>query len=281
VTRLPALIYHLGSKHRLAPWILSHLPYRLQVERPFYDVYGGGGSVLLSKYPSIKKEIWNDLNPDTYNFFSILKSFPYDLEEAIYQTDFTEQLPEGFDSDLGKAAIFFFKAKTTFRGAGTAWDSQTAPSKLGTFMRKHRSRAFNLSTYSDRLQNVSILNMDAIDLIEASNDDVILYLDPPYPHSVRNGKDSRHKDQENCLSRNQYAFDYKKDDHSNLLSSCLKKGVSQVILLSSYRNSQYDDALLPFGWEVSACKTRDLAANSREEVLYLSPALVNLWRSIV
>jgi site-specific DNA-adenine methylase len=223
------------------------------------------------------------LNPNTHHFFSILKAFPYDLEEAIYGLDFNDkgQPTENFDSNLHRAAVFFFMAKTSFRGAGTAWDSQTSPSKLGAFMRKHDSRGFNLPAYSERLQGVDILNLDAIDLIESSDENAILYCDPPYPHAVRNGKDSRHKDQENCLSRNQYAFDYERDDHSNLLSISLKRGSDQIILLSSYRNAQYDDTLLPFGWEASACKTRDLAANSREEVLYLSPALVNLWRSIV
>jgi DNA adenine methylase len=277
--RLTALIYHLGSKHRLAPWILSHIPSQLQTEAPFYDVYGGGGSVLLSKPPSQSFEVWNDLNPNTHHFFSILKAFPYDLEKTIYEIDFKAPLFQVTDDDLYRAAVFFFLARTSFRGAGTAWDSQTSPSKLGLFLRKHRDRSFDLVSYSNRLQQVAILNMDAIELIEQSDSKAVLYCDPPYPHSVRNGKDSRHKDQENCLSRNQYAFDYTKDDHSNLLSICLIKGKTQPILLSSYQNPQYDEYLLSSGWKLSTQRTRDLASNSREEALYLSPGLVDLWRS--
>lgn len=273
--KTPTLLYHLGSKYSLAPWILSHIPLPIQQKTSFYEVYGGGGNVLLQKHPSHASEIYNELNPDTYNFFFALKNWPSRLINLVHTPGFEQmKLTEvEVNNPIHKAARFFFHSHTSFRGSGTRWDSQATAYKLGRFYRRQKDQKFMyLHEYANRLQHIHLLNQDAIELIEESDPEALIYADPPYPHEVRNGKDNRHNPQ-TCKSRNQYAFDYEKADHSNLLSICLKRG--GLVLLSSYRNEMYDDYLLHSGWKVSSTLSSDLSSQKREESLYLSP---DLWK---
>lgn len=64
----PAIRYH-GSKFRLAPWIVGFFPEHVTYVEPF----GGGAGILLRK-PVVNTEIYNDLDSDVVNFFSVLRT---------------------------------------------------------------------------------------------------------------------------------------------------------------------------------------------------------------
>lgn len=63
----PPLRY-LGSKWRMAPKIIRHLPPHDNYVEPF----GGSGAVLTQKVP-VRTEVWNDLDGELVNLFSVLR----------------------------------------------------------------------------------------------------------------------------------------------------------------------------------------------------------------
>src|SRR4051812_26891716 len=65
-------IPYVGGKFRLADWVIQHFP--LDYKRKLYvEVFGGAAWVLLHKEPS-KGEVYNDMNADLVNLFTILRN---------------------------------------------------------------------------------------------------------------------------------------------------------------------------------------------------------------
>ena len=63
------LLRYFGGKWRLAPWIISHFP----PHKTYVEPFGGSASVLLRK-PRSNGEIYNDLDNEVFNLFSVLRS---------------------------------------------------------------------------------------------------------------------------------------------------------------------------------------------------------------
>lgn len=63
----PAIRYH-GAKFRLAPWIVEQMPGHVCYVEPF----GGAAGVLLQK-PRSYSEVYNDLDDDVVNLFTVLR----------------------------------------------------------------------------------------------------------------------------------------------------------------------------------------------------------------
>ena len=79
-----------------------------------------------------------------------------------------------------------------------------------------------------RLKDAQIENIDALTLIERYNDkDTLLYLDPPYPLSLR--------------KRNIYQNELSDEYHVKLLQ-LIKRSKSKIVI-SSYDNDLYNDML--------------------------------------
>src|SRR3954465_15798896 len=65
--KAPAMRYH-GGKFRLANWILGFFP----PHRCYVEPFGGAAGVLLQK-PRSYAEVYNDLDGDIVNFFSVIR----------------------------------------------------------------------------------------------------------------------------------------------------------------------------------------------------------------
>ena len=65
------LLRYPGSKWRIVPWIVYHFP----EHQTYVEPYGGGAAVLLRKERS-QREIYNDLDGELFNLFTILRTRP-------------------------------------------------------------------------------------------------------------------------------------------------------------------------------------------------------------
>ncbi len=241
VTR-PALRWH-GGKWRLAPWVISHFP----PHRVYIEPYGGAGSVLLRK-PRVPAEVYNDLDGEVVNLFRVLRNenqaaelrrllklTPYAREEM--EAAYTEPSPTDPIEKARRAVVRGFmshgadgfnrKARPGFRG------QRSGSGYFHAHDWKHWHDA--MPAIVDRLQGVVIENKPALELIERSDGEgVLFYLDPPYVPSVRQKR-----------QRKVYAFEMDEPDHRRL--AAVLHGLKGMVILSGYDSPLYDE--LYAGWE--------------------------------
>ena len=237
---LPVMRY-LGSKWRLAPWIISYFPPHLGYVEP----YGGGASVLLRK-ARCGPEIYNDLDADIVNVFKVLRDAPQAerLREVCRLTPWAiDELrtPPG-DDPVDRARHFIFRS---FAGAGPNNGAGAGGKSvhLATCINRDRDNAATWADYGDRipalverLRRVQIENQPATHIIKryAHEPDTLFYVDPPYAKDTR--RDSH------------YERDMDDDDHRELAK--LLREIDRdggLVVLSGYHNELYDD--LYAGWQ--------------------------------
>lgn len=234
----PALRYH-GSKFRLAPFILSNIP----EHRCYVEPYAGGAGVLFQK-PRSYAEVYNDLDLNVVNFFSVLRDHPEALKRVVELTPYSRsefnlaKLPGENLSNIELARRFLVRSMFGFGSAshsgdsGFRFDSKRKYSLVSHNWAKYSSR---IDLLAARLQGVVIENKPALDVI-ANHDtsDTLFYCDPPYLKSTRSFSNNK------C-----YAYEMTIQDHIDLINN-LKNTKGQV-LISGYDSELYNDLL--HGWE--------------------------------
>jgi DNA adenine methylase len=176
-----------GGKSKAINQIIKYLPENFT---EFREPFVGGGSVFIylqQKFPDLK--IWiNDLNPELFLFWKIAQSDISQLVEKV--RDIKKTYPDGrllftdltsVDintlSELERAVRFFVLNRITFSGTVEA----------GGFSLEAFHKRFTNSSI-DRLEklaniltkNVKITNLDYSHLLNKSDQNVFLFLDPPY-----------------------------------------------------------------------------------------------------
>ena len=219
----------------LAPWVIEHMP----EHRVYVEPFGGAASVLLRK-PKAYAEIYNDLDDDVVNLFSVLRSDKSDiLIHALSNTPFArsefqlayEETSDpverarrlvvrsfmGFGSDAATTKSSGFRANSNRSGSTPAHDWANYPSALQHIV--------------ERLSGCVIECRPEIEVMLKHDTEATLhYVDPPYMHSTR----VRHK-------RKNYRHEMTDGDHEHLLSFlCELEG---KVILSGYPNELYDDFL--------------------------------------
>lgn len=144
----PPFYYH-GSKFRLAPWILSHMPHH----RCYVEPYGGGAAVLLQK-PRSYAEVYNDLDGHVVSFFKVLRD-PVKTERLIELLQFTPYSRTEFEAakhypsepdEIERVRQFLVRSYMGFGSASATGHSGFATDtkrKYGTY--DHRLRTFRAS----------------------------------------------------------------------------------------------------------------------------------------
>ena len=231
----PPLRYH-GSKWRIAPWLLSHFP----PHGPFIDVFGGGGSVLLRK-PLSKIEVYNDLDDQVVNFFTVLRhpSSAASLQRLLTFTPFSRsEFDLSYQTSLEPveaARRFVFRL---FAGHGTSSidprDSngfRSCDIRSGkSYAREWRGVPGAIAITARRFQCVTIENLDFRRLIpKFSAPDSFFYCDPPYPLSLRNNGGKG------------YVHEMSIEDHRQLI--WILKSSKVRAMISSYPNALYGELL--------------------------------------
>jgi DNA adenine methylase len=259
----PALRYH-GGKFRLAPWIISHFP----EHKAYVEVFGGAAGVLLRKARS-PIEVYNDLDSQVFNFFTVLR----DREKTARLVDHIALTPfsrEEFElayiesSDPVEAARRF--ALRTWMGHGTSsmdpCDSngfRSCDIRSGkSYAREWEGIPKAISLAADRLSGVTIENLDFRKLIpKFDHQDTLFYLDPPYVMSTRNNGGKG------------YVHELTEEEHRQLLWIAGRSRAK--IAISGYSCRLYDETLADWRRETKVHQANgQRGAVTRTECLWMN-----------
>jgi DNA adenine methylase len=282
----PALRYH-GGKFRLAPKLIQLFP----PHRVYTEVFGGGGSVLLCK-PRCYAEIYNDLDGEVVNVFRVLQNRKKAkrLEELLRVTPFArEEFLLGYKptrSDVERARRTIIRSfmgfgsdaisrmKATHAGFNTRLSSTMSTGFRWNSNRNRTTPAHDwmkypnwISTFCERLQGVVIEQRDALTILQKMDrEDVLHYVDPPYPmttRKIRNGTAMEHR----------YRHEMTDADHVKLAE--VLHTLKGMVIVSSYKSALYDR--LFHDWESTEWTSGQFcSANSgsqkRTETVWLNDA---------
>lgn len=230
MTAAPFAYY--GGKAGMARQIVDLMPaHRVYIE-PFF----GSGAVLFAKPPAVH-EIINDADRNVATFFRVLRDQPEDLERVCALTPHSREEYQSADldqdlDDLEHARRFWVRVNQSFAKTAsktTGWTVTTA--RTQAVPASALSRITRFARCADRLARCSIECCDAADLVNRlATPDTLVYADPPYLSSTRNGRDS-------------IASDYRVDmgsaeDHERLAEAL--HATPATVLLSGYPSDLYE-----------------------------------------
>lgn len=178
-------ITYYGGKINLVSEILPRIP----EHRVYIEPYFGGGAVFFAKEPS-EAEVINDTNAMVVNFYEVVKSDFEKLKAKIEGTLFSRasytvalsiyRMPHLF-SKLAQAWAFYVGTNMGFSCKIGSWGFDRYNKRVKAF--RNKKLIFNEEIVK-RLENVQIEHLDALKVIvNRDAEDVVFYLDPPYPNS--------------------------------------------------------------------------------------------------
>lgn len=258
----PLLRYH-GGKWRLAPWILGHFP----AHRVYVEPYGGGASVLIRK-PRSAAEVYNDLDGEIVNLFTMARERGEELARMCELTPFAraefELSYDPADCPLEQARRTLVRSYMGFGSAGASGQSTGFRSNSN---RSHTTPAHDWMNYPAalrdtlvRLRGVVIEQRDALKVMKSHDAPTTLhYVDPPYVHSTRS------------LRTRAPAYKHEMVDADHEAMAAVLHGLQGVVVVSGYRCALYD-ALFKDWVRVDRAALAD-GARDRIESLWLSPKI--------
>ena len=214
-----------GGKTQLIEDIKKSLPKNFsKTEVVFIEPFVGSGAVMfwmLSKYPSIKKVVINDINSDLINTYDIIKT---EVEKLIIQLQKWETEYHKFKNDadarkeyyyqkrelfntrevnfVKQAALFIFLNRTCFNGLFRVNKKNLFNVPIGSYKTPMICDELNLREVNKALQKVIILNGDYTETLKYAENNSFFYFDPPYkPLSETSSFNSYAKDDFNDLEQ--------------------------------------------------------------------------------
>ncbi len=185
-----SLPYYGGKRgYGKAEWIAGLLPW--EKDSCYLEPFAGMAGVLLAR-PAVKVELLNDLNGRLVNWWRMVRNCP---DEFGYLVEHTPISRDEFRwacrmvdnpelSDMQRALAFHILISQCVtagdnRLSGRGWIRRFDPA-IGSFS---RHTAAEISRLAERMRNVQLENVDALDLLErtAGCDYAVIYCDPPYP----------------------------------------------------------------------------------------------------
>ena len=263
------MVRWLGSKWRLAPWVISHLP----PHELYCEPYGGSASVLMRKARA-PVEVLGDLDDELLCLYRVVRDpvLAGRLYLGVTFTPFSDaeyrlamrRLP--VDADPVERARRLV-ARHAMQVSPDVRQSATAGSGFRRYSGSpRRIPAMDWTRFPDaladltaRLQGVIVERAPAVETLRRHDRPGALhYVDPPYVHSTR------------AEARKGYAFEMSDDAHRELLDCLL--GLEGMAVVSGYASPLYDEALK--GWRRVTRIASDHARQRREEILWISPRAV-------
>jgi len=264
------LLRYLGSKWRLAPWIMAHMPPHDIYVEPF----GGGASVLLRK-PPCRTEVYNDLDQELVGLFRILRTA--EAKDLIRQLELTPYARaeycaalEPVGEPLERARQLIVRSHMGHGTRGTRVDRAAGFRSDGTSGTTRVAGEWAdfpevLRAIVERLRGVSIEQRPAIDLIDYwDSPETLFYLDPPYLPATRSAKAKQ------AEGYHVYAHEMTVAEHEELLERV--QSIKGMVLISGYPSRLYDRHLA--GWQRHKTSSRSHRNSPRTELLWLNDAAV-------
>ncbi|WP_302083014.1 DNA adenine methylase [Salinibaculum rarum] len=259
-----------GGKHSSIDFITQHLPHRETYIEPF----AGSATVLLNRKPS-NVEVLNDIDNELIRFFRVLREQPGKLVESLALTPFSRaELETAIEtsaspteqSDIELARAFMVKAGQTRTGLAQqatpgrwAYTTTTSRREMASSVSRWYGRLQHLPAVADRLRRVQLENRDAVTVIETYADaDSVIYVDPPYPPSVR-------------TDANAYAYEFDTEDHRELAQ--VLKQTEAAVAISGYECSLFEELYENAGWYKRTAEEKVLAAGdgkTERETLWMN-----------
>ena len=272
-----------GGKFAMLPVILPLLP-RHDV---WLEAFAGAAWVTLAKPPT-EVETINDLDDGVVTFYRVLRD-PELLPRLLLLLDQTPYARAEFltaragwrtaTDPVEKARQWFVTARMSVNGSPHTGGWSQSHQRDSWAISKWHSAIAGLSDVHARLRNVQMEHKDWRPLLTIHNNkDVLLYADPPYVHSTRNGSD-------------RYEHELSDEDHCDLVEALLAwRGRA---LISGYAHTIYEP-LERAGWHridtavhcASTANRPTAKTHRRLETLWLNydPAIVTgqrtLWQGV-
>ena len=256
----PALRYY-GGKWRLAPWIISFFP----EHKNYVEPCGGAASVLLQK-PRSPLETYNDLDGNVVNFFRVLRDQP---DELIRKIRLTPWAREEYELSLEPCEDEAERARRFFTMMWMGISASTTASNDSAGFRVSRGNDFrdwilyydDIEKIASRFIGVQIEQREASYIIEKfTNDDSLIYFDPPYIEEERTKNDW-------------YAIDWNGEDlHTE--AATLLRACQGFVVVSGYACPLYTELYEAHGWQRFDKEAQTNSGGKRIESLWLSPRTI-------
>jgi DNA adenine methylase len=209
--------------------------------KSYVESFAGSAAVLFNKIPS-EIEVYNDVHGDVVNFFKVLRNNPDELLNLLELTPYSRQeFAESCDlkincDPLEQARRFFVRARQVRSGLATkatpgrwSYTKKDCRGKRALPINQWLNSIDGLGEICERLKNIQIENLDALDVIQRyDTSDALHYIDPPYLMSSRTGGEN-------------YSHEYNEEQHLNLLN--LLFNIKGKVVLSGYINEMYPSML--------------------------------------
>jgi len=207
----------------------------------YLEPFGGAASVLLNKRHSIK-EMYNDLHQPTANIFSCLVHDASTMIQRIHAIEYKEdsfKAAQAVEFKFGSvnSAIAELVLRRMSRGGmkkAFSWSTRTRGGRPGDLNAWETFKSL-LPLICDRLQKVEVYSKDALELVEehASNQMMLMYLDPPYLFKTRTAKSV-------------YDCEMTDEEHKNLADKVKK--VEGCVVISGYDSPLYRQLYHNWRW---------------------------------
>jgi len=219
------MLSYIGGKSKIGKWIKDYYPTDMET---YVETFGGMYwcffNMDLSKYPNLKKVVYNDFNPLNYNLFQCIKNptllleainsipcqqFGEEITPTIYKEQFNDFQSELFESgftinypDYVVASKYVYILTSVFSGSKP--ETSSFIDLKGKYKSKYltfRDKLLKPEWVEHFLRITDVENMDFADVItKYDSPTTYIYLDPPYYKT------------ENYYSNH----DFTRDDHERL-----------------------------------------------------------------
>ena len=254
-----------GGKYYIATWVINHFPANYE-DLKYIEPSGGAASVLLNKNPSVKGEVYNDLNPKVANIFHCMRHKPVEFIELIQKIDYSDKSFKDAgkveftygDPASGVAELVLRRMSRGGLGKHFSWSHRQRGGRPGD-LNAWETFKILIPKITERLSTIEIANQDQISLIkEHDSPNTLFYCDPPYVHSTRTAKKA-------------YDFEMTDDQHRELAE--VLNAAQGKVLISGYDCKLYQE--LYKGWRCVCKSVKNNAGqgktkSNRIEVLWLN-----------